>query len=430
MQTPMLQNFVLKNFRSFKGEARLRMEAIPRMDEELASTHTFEARGERLLHSAVVYGANASGKSNLLMAMRFMRWMTLNSATRLQPAEAIDVSPFRLDATSAQNPSEFEITFVLGEATYRYGFGATRQAIVFEYLFRKVKREVPLFLREHDVIDVKHGFAEGKGLEEKTRDNALFLSVVAQFNGEIAQQILRWMEDFQQISGVDDQQYRMLTMQLMQEEPGCYHMINQVMRYADLGIDQIDLVEADFDTGAPATAGLAGFPLPLGDRGPQPSRLKVITRRQAQGGLSPVVFSLDQESAGTQKLFHLAGPVLRTLRRGGVLVVDEMDARLHPNLVDELVRLFHSPASNPHHAQLIFATHQTHLLSTNAFRRDQIWLVEKNRENASALYSLASYKLSDGSKVRKDASLEKQYIIGRFGAVPDVAFEEMGVFRT
>lgn len=151
-------------------------------------------------------------------------------------------------------------------------------------------------------------------------------------------------------------------------------------------------------------------------------RLRVKTHHNRYSGtgqlIDKVPFDLEeQESAGTKRLFALAYPIIRTLHEGLVLVIDEIDARIHPNLVIELIRLFNDPVTNPRHAQLIFTTHNTNLLNTKLFRRDQIWFVEKSRQGVSAVYSLVEYRV-DGKIIRNDASFEKDYIAGRYGAIP------------
>lgn len=203
-------------------------------------------------------------------------------------------------------------------------------------------------------------------------------------------------------------------------------MIEQLLGSLDVGINgfYVERVPMTIPPNAPEPIAqtLTGLLNILKSQGREPER--VLTRTlhsqyDEQGHqVETVNFDLEQdESAGTQRLFALAAPIIRALRSGSLMIIDELDARIHPNLVIELIRLFHNPATNPQHAQLIFTTHNTNLLSANLFRRDQIWFVEKSRQGASELYSLLEYRI-DGKIIRNDASFAKDYILGRYGAIP------------
>jgi uncharacterized protein len=403
----MLVEFSVGNFRSFKERVTLSMEAaeIASQPPSLDTHNVFTADDElRLLTSAAIYGANASGKSNLILALEFMRNLVLSSSRETQVGELIDVEPYRLSTTTEQQPSEFEIVFLLDGTRYRYGFTVSTKHIVSEWLYQQGSaREIALFSRTTNNIRVNvRAFREGRGLEERTRPNALFLSVVAQFNGTTAVNIVRWHESLVIGAGPADLA-DMLNAMLRFELPAYQSAIVELIKRLDVGIDEIQLERL-----ATAASSESMFVLKT-----------LHSKRNAEG----VVVSYEElnmlkhESAGTQRLFALAYPLLRALRDGGVLVIDELDARIHPNLVIELVRLFQDAATNPHHAQLIFTTHNTSLLRAKLFRRDQVWFVEKSRQGASDLYSLVEYRV-DGKIVRNDASFEKDYVAGRYGAVP------------
>lgn len=412
----MLIEFEVGNYLSFKAPVRLSMLAANPI-KDFMQENTFEAGRYRLLKSAVIYGANASGKSNLLAAMAFMRWFVLNSSKEMQIEENIRVTQFKLDATTENAPSHFEICFLQNGQRYRYGFEADGKAIKKEWLFctKKIK-EVALFLRENDGIEVRKDFSEGKGLEEKTRNNALFLSVVAQFNGEIAGNILKWFRGFRTLHGLYDQQYEKFTVSLMQHEVA-RPMLVELIRRADMGIEDMIVNEIPIDD-------------EMQKQQPNDLQRKVLNAKKynifsvhqkfrdgVKEGEETFDF-LKEESEGTKKFFRIAGPLLDCLVNGYVVVIDELDAKLHPLLTKAAVRLFNSADSNPRNAQLIFATHDTNLLNDGKLRRDQIWFTEKTRLAATDLYSLAEIKLPKGVKVRKDAALEKNYIQGRYGAIP------------
>lgn len=432
----MLIEFTVGNYRSFKEKVSLSMVATnissqpPSLDEE----NVFEANGDlRLLTSAVIYGANASGKSNLVAALRFMRSLALSSSRESLITKAIRVEPFLLSTDTVEQPSHFEIVFRVNDVQYRYGFETTTRHIIGEWLYQLGSiRESRLFEREGQSFNVNQKtFREGRGLEERTRPNALFLSVVAQFNGTIATSIIEWFRAFTINKGIDDQSDVVSASQKFEKVP--YRKdIEQLIQRLDVGIDGFSLerraIWEQFDNPR-ILESLKTLMKAISELDPEspsvPSDRQIVKTLHCvfdKDGkpAGRVQFELEQhESAGTNRLFGLSHLLLNSLRRGGVLVIDELDARIHSNLVIELVRLFNSRETNPHHAQLIFATHNTNLLNARLFRRDQVWFVEKTRQGASMLYSLVEYRV-DGKIVRNDASFEKDYIAGRYGAIPFV----------
>lgn len=378
-----------------------------------------------LLTSAAVYGANASGKSNLVAAMRFMRDFVLSSSKDTQAGEPIPVEVYALSPETQSQPASFEMVFIAEGTQYRYGFAVTPERIEREWLYYVPKtREVQLFERERDAIKLaKDSFAEGDGLQAKTRSNALFISVVAQFNGTVAARILTWFREYAIISGLDDDHVRSHTVSMLWE-PERAHEVIEFIKTLDVGIDDVTLDETAVYENyfGRNRAWMIGYSASIAREQDalylsSSNRLKIMTIHKnytVAGELdSPVLFNLDsQESEGTKKLFALAGQLIETLRYGNPLIIDEFDARLHPLITREIIRLFNSKETNPKHAQLIFMTHDTNLLDKDFLRRDQIWFTEKDRYGASHLYSLAEFK------VRNDASYGKDYIQGKYGAIP------------
>ncbi|MGI5870332.1 MAG: AAA family ATPase [Kiritimatiellia bacterium] len=414
----MLIDFEVGNYLSFKDPVRLSMIAVPSYKEHLEA-NTIETEYLRLLKSAAIYGANASGKSNLIAALKFMRRFVLSSSKDTQVKDEIPVTPFLLDTGTESAPSHFEIDFIQNGTRYCYGFDVDRKAVRKEWLFRvgKTKGTI-LFLREDDGIDVREEFREGAGLEERTRDNALFLSVVAQFNGKISAELLKWFADFGTMHGLNDQALGPYTAECLQDADKRTQLI-RLIKNADVGITDLVVNEVPFDVDDE----MLKFLLPdLTKELRSKMELKISTVHQKyhQGeavGLIP--FDFDKtESAGTKKFLHMAAPLLDCLDNGYVVAIDELDAKLHPLLTKAIVGLFNSQKQNPKGAQLIFVTHDTNLLEHGKLRRDQIWFTEKDRLAATALYSLAEFKLPNGSKIRKDAALEANYIRGRYGAIP------------
>lgn len=412
----MLIQFEVGNYLSFKEPVRLSMLAANPV-KEFVEENTFQAGRHRLLKSAVVYGANASGKSNLLRAMAFMKSFIISSSKDMQAEETIGVTPFKLDVESENGPSHFEVCFLLKDFQYRYGFEVDSTDVRKEWLLRTEKiKEETLFLREGEGIDVSNDFPEGKGLEEKTRRNALFLSVVAQFNGVIAGDILKWLNGFRALHGLLDDPYERYTMQLLQDETTRPLIVDFIKR-ADVGIEDLVVSEEPIEQHE-----LNRYSEEIRQRLLKAKRLRMATlHRKFRDGVTDGLVNFDfseDESEGTKKFFRIAGPIFDCLKNGYVVAIDELDAKLHPLLTKAIVRLFNSTESNPKNAQLIFATHDTNLLHYGKLRRDQVWFTEKSAQAATSLYSLAEFKLPEGNKVRNDAAFEKNYIQGRYGAIP------------
>ncbi|MFO7538165.1 MAG: ATP-binding protein [Chloroflexota bacterium] len=422
----MLIEFTLGNYRSFREPQTLSMVAssLKSKDPNLDENSVIQvANNPSLLTSAAVYGANASGKSNLVQAIAFMRSFVLNSAAGTSTTGGIDVEPFRLNTSTLNQPSHFEILFVESGKRYRYGFEATTERVTAEWLyFVPSTREARLFEREDDQIDVGNYFKEeGRDLAQHTRPNALFLSVVAQFNGPIAQKLVTWFRRLEVISRLDELDIflRILTLaQFLAGEQG--QAIRNLIGRLDLGITDLQVEKA----AGPKTQPAAGILKEMGREylhvagTPETEQLyvrTVHTRYDDKGNpAGEELFNLvEHESDGTQKLFALSGLLLAALQAGGMLIVDELDVRLHPLLTREIIALFNKQRTkNVHKAQLIFTSHDTNLLDNSLFRRDQIWFVEKDQKGASHLYSLAEFK------VRNDKDYERGYIQGRYGAIP------------
>ncbi|NEQ97301.1 MAG: ATP-binding protein [Cyanothece sp. SIO2G6] len=416
----MLIEFSVGNFRSFKDIVTLSMVAAPisAKDKELDDNNVFQVDDElRLLKSAAIYGANASGKSNLAKALSFMRNFILNSSRETQITDSIEVEPFALSTESEDAPSHFELVFILNGVKYRYGFEATSERVVAEWLFHVPStRETWLFKRNDNNFEIRAKL-EADAIQKLTRKNALFLSVSAQFNIEQASQILNYVaNNLKVVSGLDDEGYGGYTLDCLSE--GIYeNKITLLLKNFDLGFQNIivderiikpeDLPESTPEQLKRVAVKNKGLPVFLVETTHQ----KYNSDHELDGF---VEFNLrEQESEGTQKLFSLAAPLVDTLETAKTLIIDEFDARLHPLISREVIQLFNSNQKNPNSAQLIFMTHDTNLLSNKLFRRDQIWFVEKDRYGATDLYSLVEYK-----GVRNDASFEKDYIKGKYGAIP------------
>lgn len=423
----MLVEFTVGNFCSFRDPATLSLVAtkLTSQDEQVDFNNVFAVENQpSLLTSAAIYGANASGKSNLVEAMEFMRSFVIRSARETTSTGGIAANPFRLNPRTLQEPSHFEMTFLLEEVRYRYGFEATSERVTAEWLYRAPKKvESTLFERQVDEIKVGPSFREGRNLERHTRPNALFLSTVALLNGAEALRIVRWFRELR-ILWED----RLLPFSLMTQRklatPASKAEIEAFIKQLDLSIIGLSVETTEVE--APLSSRFATTDLPgdslISEQGPSASRTLRRTRIKTTHKIyedtgeesGETAFDLrNDESAGTQKLFDFAGPLLDALQQGLVLVIDEFDARLHPTLTRELFKLFNNRMTNPRHAQLVFTCQDTNLLDQSLLRRDQIWFIEKDSKGASSLYSLAEFR-----GVRNDLQLERSYIQGRFGAVP------------
>lgn len=419
----MLIQFRVGNFLSFKDVVTFSM--VASSIKEYRDTNVFQGNKKiKLLKSAVIYGANASGKSNLFRAMQFARRFIFISSKESQATEKIRVTNFKLSTDTENKPSYFEFVFLLEGMKYRYGFEVDQTDVYREWLFYAPKTiEAKLFQRERNDITIGLNFQEGKEFIDKTRKNALFLSVVAQFNGPISTKILEWFKGFNVISGLDDRRYLNYTLSKLDDQ-NFKNEIIEFLKIADVGIENFDMEQTEINLG--------NLPKELAekllkDELQQPdkiieTKLKTIHKKFDKDGQvsSLEKFELgSEESEGTKKLFAISGPIVDTLKSGKVLVIDEFDSRLHPLLTQFLIRLFNSNIKNPSNAQLIFASHDASFLNKDFFRRDQIWFTEKDKYGATDLYSLVEYKKETG-KVRKDASFSKDYLLGKYGAIPNV----------
>jgi uncharacterized protein len=429
----MLIEFSVGNYRSFKEKVTFSMVAanLVSQDKHLDINNVFAVDEELLLvKSAAIYGANASGKSNLAKALQFMKWFMVNSSKETQSTEVINVERFKLSTETDNQPSFFEIVFLLDGQQHRYGFTADREKVVSEWLFYVPKRrETKLFVRQGNEFDIARVY-KAEGIASKTRKNALFLSVAAQFNVSKSESILNWLIlQLNIISGLDDVNSSSNTSRNLFRVDVHDEAIKLIDKF-DLNIIGIRQKQTPIVGQAieDVTTLFGEDRRKIFDRLrdswhtilPDPI-IETIHQKfdRNKEAISSESFDLlTEESAGTQKLFGLASFLVDTFKYGEVLIIDEFDARLHPLMSRSIVELFNSNETNPHHAQLIVMTHDTNLLSNKIFRRDQIWFTEKDRYGATSLYSLAEYK------VRNDASFGSDYIKGKYGAIPYIQVAE------
>lgn len=409
----MLLNFTIENYRSFFEKKTVSLQS-QKLSEE-AKENVTQAFSYNILKTLAVYGANSSGKSNLISAMQAMKLCVLSSV-RLNPNDMLQYEPFLL-LKDNNKPTMFEVSFLKGNWCYRYGFSYTQSEIVDEWLFRRTtnrSKEQVLFIRNKEGIafDDKK-FPEGIGLETKTNGNRLFLSLCAQLGGEISNQVISWFEiDFNVASGLNNQVYREFSKMQFHTRRNASTEAMGFFKTLQLGFNGISTHEEKT--------------IISNDMSAYHIEIESVHNLYDKKGnaCGQINFPFDEkESSGTRKLFDMSGPIFDTLEKGSTLVIDELDAKMHPLISQQIIRLFNSTRSNPHNAQLIFTTHDTHLLSTKMLRRDQIWFTEKNDAEQTDLYCLTDIVLPDGTKPRNDANYEKNYIAGRYGAIPYIVNE-------
>lgn len=415
----MLLEFSVGNYLSFKNRATLSMLATS--IKEHVDTNIFSTERYELLKGAIIYGANASGKSNMIKAMSTMTRLVLRSFD-LSSTGDLDIAPFLLNTETEKEPSFFEAIFLIDNVRYRYGFEVDNYSVRAEWLFEAVKNaEKPLFLREEEGIEIMKGFSEGKDLEERTRNNALFLAVVDQFNGKISQRIMKWFSNFISISGLSHESYKDVTFDMLENKETKNELLD-FYRKLDLGFDDINILKEKISQKEYSRNLFENIVkhFTIDYEGSVTIDIKTTHKKYDSNNKEVGITEFDmrnQESAGTNKVFNISGPIFDVLKHGGLLVVDELDANLHPLLTLSITKLFNSYEFNKNNAQLIFATHDTNLLNYGNYRRDQIYFVEKDQYGASEIYSLVEYR-EEGKTVRKDRSFEKDYIEGRYGAIP------------
>lgn len=450
----MLVEFRVANFRSFKEEQTLSLVAANADDKHRGNL--IEQPKFNLLKAAAVYGANASGKNNLIRAIGYMSLFVRDSATKINQGDKIPgMAPFRLAPASRQEPSRFEVVVIVDGTRYEYGFAATRERVHDEWLTAyppgKNKRRQRWFERswrsDDDRTDWKFRSpltSRAGLLKETTRANGLILSRGAELNVKPLTPLFMWFRLHLWLFDLSSTPAELVqySAKRIKEDQGFHDRVLRLIRHADLGIDGFAVAEQTLpeeidDDGSglelaeaarKAHNALREASRPVAAAyGIDPTRLTVKALHCPMGTKSYVAFDLvKDESNGTQRFFALAGPVLDALDTGSVIVADELECSMHPLLTRKLIELFQSPRENKKGAQLIFATHDSTLMDPELFRRDQLWLVEKARSGASELFSLHDFDTED--RPRSTEAFQRRYLAGRYGGVPNFGptFENLG----
>jgi hypothetical protein len=387
----MLLRFEAANHRSILNPVELSMIAV---DEDRAATRGFEKLPERVLTVAGVYGPNASGKSNVLDAIAWLSMAATESLRRWD--RRVPAEPFRF-GRGPESPSAYDVEMIVGGVRYAYHLEADDSGIVYEVLhsYPERRRRV-LYERDGLEIRFRRGLGGTTGVRELLTPTTLALSAAIRLGEPDVEPFGRSLTDID-VLGLPGRGRPLYPTRALFDKAASADERQPalaLLRFADLGI--VD-AQAKYEED-PRTLEV---------------RRKVWLMHQVAGQTLP--FELPDESAGTRTWFKLIGPVLNALQHGQLLLFDEIDASLHPRLSARLLELFADPETNPHGAQLIFTTHDTSLL--NHLNRDEVWLTEKGDDGATTLTALAEY---GGDKVRRSLNLEKAYLQGRFGAVPEL----------
>ena len=413
----MILRFGVSNHLSIRDSQELSFVPSSLKDESSGLIDCPVAPNGLLLPAVVIYGPNASGKSNLINSLNTMQTLVLWSQTKGEPDGGLPHRPFKLDPASSQKPSHFDIDFVVDGVRHHYGFKVSSTAFESEWLyaFPRSQRRI-LFERERDTFHFGRGLkGQNNNIAGLTRPNSLFLSAAAQNSHEQLSGIFRF---FQSILGVWGAAVpsKMASDQLT--KAGMDSRVIDFLKKMNTGVIDYRRKETEISKEArdasqemfAAVKRFVGDRLDVGmDFGNK--RVTFELAHQGRDGES-VYLELDRESAGTRRLLVVLILAYKALDHGRPLFIDEFDASLHTQASEEVLKLFCSPETNPKGAQLIATTHDTNLLQSPALRRDQVWLTKKATEGATRLYPLTDYR------TRKSDNIERGYLQGRYGAVP------------
>lgn len=421
----MLLDFTCANYRSIQNKCTLSLLAQGIADEPKNNIALINKK-LKVLKTAALYGANSSGKSNIIRAFSTMIKHIIDSV-RLNESDELYYDPFQLSTETISKPTFFEVTFTIDDLKYRYGFEYNRTDIVGEWLYSSKcgnKLETLMFLRTEEGIGVSDkAFPEGLGKEQSTVKNRLFLSLCAQLNGELSKKLMDELGLMNVISGIYGRSYAGYSKVMLHQHLKGYNRALDFFKRTQLGFEEVKTVEKEIDKSILPSDLPESVKVELMNELRGKKNIELYTKHNVYDEKGQVVDSIHfdaevAESDGTNKLIELSGPIFDTLTRGGILWIDELDAKMHPLISQHIVNLFNNPKANPYNAQLVFSTHDTHLLSSRLLRRDQIWFTEKDKVEQTDLYCMMDIELPDGSKPRSDANFKRNYIAGRYGAIP------------
>jgi len=403
----MLLRFAVANHLSIRDRQELSMVASSLSDREDGLIECPGSPGGAVLPSIVVYGANASGKSNLVNAIATMRSMVLLSHSKGEPDGGIPLRQhFRLDKACERKPSAFEIDFVLNEVRHHYGFEATDDAFVAEWLVDyPYGRARTLFERDGTAFRFGRGLkGRNRTIADLTRDNSLFVSAAAQNDHEMLSAVFAY---FARMKGVSGWSASSASASQLLDEGELDQRVLDFLAHADTGIVGYRRREEEMsDSERELMSKLAELGI-----GTPPEKISMIELAH-RGPSEDVYLELERESSGTRRLLVILAAIFDSLDTGAPLVVDELDVSLHTEASQALLDIYASRSTNPSGGQLIATVHDTNLLAGSRLRRDQVWFAEKSRDGATETYPLSDIR------TRKGDNLERGYLEARYGATP------------
>lgn len=413
----MLHQFTFKNFKSFKAETTL--DLIASGIKEHPNDVVTDVKEEKVLKVAAIYGANASGKSNVIKAFQSMKRLVLSSFKEYHSVQESGIVPYWFEDEGV--PSEFSVLFSTAGNIYHYSFSVLDDIILEENLYMrdpKVKKEVYITLLERKG---KHfsgellNLTESAVIAELIEDDILLVSVLAKFKIDFIRAVYDWFESVRVADYGDPNRENLFHYSMTRgkaqplvaliEDPGENKQLTQFIQAIDIGIEGFGVIEDS--------------PITISEYSSKENKRIVSYHKNPKDGKA-LMTPIEDESSGTLKMLNLYVDMKRVLDTGGTIFIDEMDAKLHPLLIRYIIILFHNPKTNPKHAQLIFSTQEIFTLDKDNLRRDEIWFTDKDKFGCSELYSLVDYVDDENKKVRNDASYGKDYILGRYKSIPSL----------
>lgn len=400
----MLSQFTVKNYKSIRDEVTLDMQAAAISEHEDKIIKIIDKESGKTLESflpvSVIYGPNGGGKSNVLEALRKLDEKVLRPVCAVCANEdcgyrgkRVPVKPFLFSEQSQNEPTEFEIFFRTDIAEYRYILHIKEENVVYESLDRvmfETRRQSALFERKENVIELKGVFSRLQVSDEISEKLPLLSYLEITYNkNEVVSDVFTWFEHGIVFMNYGNP-YQEMRLAIAQTDEA-KQLILKMIQEMDLDIDDFRVEEKEDD-------------------------IEVYMRHNVEGYVQEL--TLREESSGTQKVFGVLPFIVKSILSGTTLVIDELDAKVHPLLLKYIIELYTNPASNSTGAQLLFTSHDLSTMNSDVFRRDEIWFVAKGKQQNSKLYSLVEFKNKNGESVRKDARFDKQYLEGKYGADP------------
>ncbi|OXU15195.1 AAA family ATPase [Sedimentisphaera salicampi] len=402
----MLVEFNVENFKSFRGEQVVSFVSSKRYDSEQYRDNIIEniPKAGSLVKSNFIYGANASGKSNIIDAASAMKQIVCSSL-RFNPDQKLPVKPFKLDKISRNKGTTFEVSLVIEGTLYIYGFEVDEKEFISEWLYYYPKgRQREVFSREGLEVKVNKEIKLSKKVQEGISPNVCFLSWAGKWETSVFRKVFDWFAD--KLVVVKHPRFSGNFTNKMALDESLRSEIVKQLSEADVGITDLRIIEREIDEGS------FNFPDDMPEELQERfisdfKRKPLFTHSGEIGG----EFEWEEESEGTKAFYGFCGPLIDIINNDKTLFIDEIEQSIHPLLMEKVLRYFHTRSRN---AQLFAATHNTYLLrnDTNVVRRDQIWFVEKDENGISSVFPLSDFKQ------RKGNSIEDRYLNGRFGAVP------------